>query len=63
MIHSSTEEGCMPIHKRFTTEPVKALLKGYCQGALDRSAVEEVLEVSKSRSLVLLREYRFPRNL
>ncbi len=40
MIHSSTEGGCMPIHKWFTTEPVnpvrnsngvKALLKGYCQ--------------------------------
>ena len=58
MIYSSTEEGCMQIHKRFTTEPVnpvrnsngvKALLKGYCQWALDRSAVKEVLEVSKSR--------------
>jgi len=43
MIHSSTEEGCIPIHKWFTTEPVnpvrnsngvKALLKGYCQGGI-----------------------------
>lgn len=48
----------MQIHKRFTTEQVKALFKGYCQGILDSSAVEEILEISKSRLFVLLREYR-----
>ncbi len=48
----------MQIHKRFTTEQVKALFKGYCQGILDSSAVEEILEISKSRFFVLLREYR-----
>jgi hypothetical protein len=48
----------MQIHKRFTTEQVRALLKGCCQGVLDSSAVEEVLEISKSRFFVLLREYR-----
>ena len=29
------------IHKRFTAEQVKVLLKGYCQGILDRPAVED----------------------
>lgn len=37
------------IHKRFTAEQVKALLKGYCEGILDRSSVEEILGVSKTR--------------
>ena len=46
------------LHKRFTTEQVKALLKGFCQGALDRQGVEEILGVSKSRFFALLREYR-----
>ena len=46
------------IHKRFTGEQVRALLKGYHQGTLDRAAIEEVLGISKSRFFVLLREYR-----
>jgi len=46
------------IHKRFTAEQVKVLLKGYCQGILDRSAIEETLGISKSTFFVLLREYR-----
>jgi len=46
------------LHKRFTAEQVKALLKGYCQGVLDRSAIEEILEVGKTRFFALLREYR-----
>ena len=46
------------IHRRFTTEQVRALLKGYHQGTLDRAAIEEVLGISKSRFFVLLREYR-----
>jgi hypothetical protein len=51
--------GCMgQIHKRFTAEQVKVLLKGYCQGMLDRAAVEETLGISKSTFFVLLREYR-----
>ncbi len=29
------------IHKRFTAEQVKVLLKGYCEGTLDRPAIEE----------------------
>lgn len=46
------------IHKRFTTEQVKVLLKGYCQGLLDRSSIEEVLGIGRSRFFALLNEYR-----
>jgi hypothetical protein len=46
------------IHKRFTGEQVRALLKGYHQGTLDRAAIEEILGISKSTFFVLLREYR-----
>ena len=46
------------IHKRFTAEQVKVLLRGYCQGILDRPAIEETLRISKSRFFILLREYR-----
>jgi len=46
------------LHKRFTAEQVKVLLKGYSQGALDRSAIEEILGISRSRFFVLLGEYR-----
>ena len=46
------------IHKRFTAEQVKVLLKGYCQGALERSAIEETLAISKTRFFALLRQYR-----
>jgi hypothetical protein len=51
--------GCMSqVHKRFTAEQVKVLLMGYCQGILDRPAIEETLGISKSTFFVLLREYR-----
>lgn len=46
------------IHKRFTAEQVKVLLRAYCQGVLDRPAIEDTLEISKSTFFVLLREYR-----
>jgi hypothetical protein len=46
------------LHKRFTAEQVKVLLKGYCQGMLDRSATEEILGISKTRFFALLRQYR-----
>jgi len=46
------------IHKRFTTEQVKALLQGFCQGTLDRSAVEEILGIGRSRFFALLNQYR-----
>jgi len=50
------------IHKRFTSEQVKVLLKGYCQGVLNRSVVEETLGVSKTRFFALLRQYRHNSN-
>ena len=43
------------VHRRFTAEQGKVLLKGYCQGILDRPAVEETLGISKSTFFVLLR--------
>ena len=46
------------IHKRFTAEQVKVLLKGYCQGTLDRLAIEEILDINKTRFFALLRQYR-----
>jgi len=45
------------IHKRFTAEQVAALLKAYCQGILDRAAIEEVLEIGKTRFFALLKRY------
>jgi len=46
------------IHKRFTTEQVRVLLKGYCQGILDRPAIEETLGISRPTFFLLLKEYR-----
>ena len=46
------------IHKRFTAEQVKVLLRGYCQGILDRPAIEETLGISKTRFFTLLTRYR-----
>lgn len=46
------------IHKRFTAEQVKVLLKGYCQGILDRPAIEETLGISRPAFFLLLKEYR-----
>jgi len=46
------------IHKRFTTEQVKVLLKGYYQGMLNRPSVEEILGIGKTRFFALLRQYR-----
>jgi len=34
------------LHRRHTGE--KVLLRGYCQGMLDRATVEEVLEIGRS---------------
>jgi len=48
----------MQIHKRFTDEQVKVLLKGYCQRTLDRLSIEETLEISKTRFFTLLKRYR-----
>ena len=47
------------VHKRFTAEQVRVLLKGYRQGTLDRLAVEETLGIGKTRFFALLRQYRW----
>jgi hypothetical protein len=57
-LHKKEEYMEEQIHKRFTDEQVKVLLRGYCQGLLDRLTVEEVLGISRSRLFVLLKEYR-----
>jgi len=46
------------IHKKFTSEQVKFLLKGYCEGTLERPTIEEVLEINRSRFFELLSKYR-----
>lgn len=46
------------IHKRFTSEQAKALLKGYCQGTLDRLAIQEMLGINKTRLFALLKQHR-----
>jgi hypothetical protein len=46
------------IHKRFTVEQVKFLLQGYTQGTLERTEVEEMLQINKTRFFALLKEYR-----
>ena len=46
------------IHKRFMAEQVKVLLRGYCQGTIERASVEETLGINKTRFFALLKEYR-----
>ncbi len=46
------------LHRRFTVEQVKVLLRGYCQGTLSRADAQEVLGVGKTRFFALLQEYR-----
>jgi hypothetical protein len=46
------------MHKRFTTEQVKILFQGYCQGNLSRPDIEEMLEIGKTRFFALLKSYR-----
>ena len=46
------------IHKRFTDEQVKVLMRGYCQGTLPRSQIEAMLGIGKTRFFALLKAYR-----
>lgn len=46
------------IHKRFTTEQVKALLQLYDQGHMTRKEVEDRLDIGKTRFFALLGDYR-----
>jgi hypothetical protein len=59
MIDFGSKEAIMDqLHKRFSIEQVKVLLQGYMQGTLERSEVEEVLQINKTRFFELLKEYR-----
>jgi hypothetical protein len=46
------------LHKRFATEQIKVLLQGYLQGTIERSEVEEIMQIKKTRFFRLLKEYR-----
>jgi hypothetical protein len=53
------EEVCVQqVHKRFTTEQVKALLVQYDQGHMARNDVQELLGIGKTRFFALLANYR-----
>ena len=46
------------LHRRFSDDQVKMLLKGYCQGLLERANIQEMLGIGKTRFFALLKEYR-----
>ena len=46
------------LHRRFTDEQVKVLLRAYCRKMMDRGMVEETLGTSRARFFALLKEYR-----
>jgi hypothetical protein len=46
------------VHKRFTTEQVKALLREYDDGHITRNDVQKLLGIGKTRLFALLADYR-----
>jgi len=46
------------LHRRFTTEQVKALLQGYCEGTIGRAELEEIMGIGKTRLFAMLKLYR-----
>jgi hypothetical protein len=46
------------LHKRFSVEQVKLLLKRYTEGELSRAELEEVMGVGKTHFFALLKAYR-----
>jgi len=48
------------LHRRFTTEQVKVLLQGYCQGMLGRQEIQEMLGTASTRFFALLKGYQDP---
>jgi len=46
------------LHKRFTDDQVKVLLRGYCRGVLGRNEIQDMLDIGKTRFFALLKEYR-----
>lgn len=46
------------LHKKFSDDQVRAFFQSYCQGTLARIAIQEVLEIGKTRFFALLKTYR-----
>ena len=46
------------LHRRFTDDHVRVLLKGYCQGLLKSADVQGMLGIGKTRFFALVKEYR-----
>ncbi len=46
------------LHKSFTDEQIKVLLKRYCQGKQRRADIQEILGIGKTRFFALLKTYR-----
>ena len=46
------------LHKRLSDDQVYAFFQSYCQGALSRAEIQEVLEIGKTRFFALLRVFR-----
>jgi hypothetical protein len=55
---SPQEETMSQIHRRFTDEQIKVLFRGYCQGQLARTDLQDLLSIGKSRFFALLKAYR-----
>jgi len=49
------------VHKRFTDDQVRILLRGYCQGLLTRAAVQDMLADCKRSFFALLNACRLMR--
>jgi hypothetical protein len=46
------------VYRRFATEHIRNVLRGYTEGVLDRAAVEETLGIGKTRFFALRKLYR-----
>ncbi|MEW6558287.1 MAG: hypothetical protein AB1349_13235 [Elusimicrobiota bacterium] len=46
------------LHKRFTDGQVKELIERYLKKEIERSYVQEILNISKARFFTLIKEYR-----
>lgn len=46
------------LHKKFNDEQVRAILRNYISGQMDREKAQEILGIGKSRFFILLKEYR-----
>jgi transposase len=56
--HHIKEAQVQQVHKRFTTEQVKALLQQYDHGHMSRKEVQQMLDIGKTRFFAMLADYR-----